>query len=142
MIEASLISKETGGKIIGKPYFDEGLFENNSTEKTSRRLSDSIPKVDKTINNFYESLKILKETNRGRRLFADDINDKEKGFSWTITAYERTGFKFAIKYNDASFVSEEGQDEIQIKFHDAEKYLIGEDGLEVPVTEVKVKVPK
>lgn len=108
MIEASLTSKETGLKIIGKPYFNEADFENNLEEKTSRRLSESIPKVEKTINQFYETLEILKETNRGRKLFADDLNDKEKGFSWTITAYERTGFKFAIKYNDASFVSEEG----------------------------------
>lgn len=27
-------------------------------------------------------------------------------------------------------------------FHDADKYLIGEDGLKVPVTEVKIKMPK
>lgn len=31
---------------------------------------------------------------------------------------------------------------MQVRFLDAEKYLIGEDGLKVPVTEVKVKVPK
>lgn len=142
MIEASLTSKETGLQIIGIPYFNEADFEDNYREKTSRRLSKSIPKVDKTINKFYETLKTLKETNRGRKLFADDLNDKEKGFSWTITSYERTGFKFAIKYNDASFVSEEGLDEMQVKFHDAEKYLMGEDGLKVPITEVKVKVPK
>ena len=96
-IEASLISKETGVKIIGKPYFDEGAFENNSTEKTSRRLSDSIPKVDKTINNFYETLKILKETKRGRKLFADDLNDKEKGFSWTIALNSRFSQGFCVK---------------------------------------------
>jgi hypothetical protein len=40
------------------------------------------------------------------------------------------------------FVSEDGQDKIAIKFHDADKYLIGEDGNEVPVTRMQVKVPK
>lgn len=34
-----------------------------------------------------------------------------------------------MKYNDASFVSEEGNDEMQVVFHDSERYLIGEDGL-------------
>jgi hypothetical protein len=29
-----------------------------------------------------------------------------------------------------------------ITFHDADKYLIGEDGLKVPVTDVKIKMPK
>ena len=37
LIEASLISKETGQRIVGKPYFDEQAFIDR-TEESSRRL--------------------------------------------------------------------------------------------------------
>jgi hypothetical protein len=70
------------------------------------------------------------------------LGDEKKAFSWTVLSYERTGLKFKITYNDPSFVSNEIADDLNIKFHDADKYLIGEDGLTVPITEVKIKMPK
>ena len=70
------------------------------------------------------------------------MGDEKKAFSWTVLSYERTGLKFKITYNDPSFVSNEIADDLRIKFHDADKYLIGEDGLTVPITEVKIKMPK
>jgi hypothetical protein len=141
MIELSLTSGSTGKKIVGKPTFDEKAFSTEASpdSKTTKR---KLTEVDEQLDDLFNTLQTYKATGRGRKLASDEISDEKKGFSWTVSSYERTGFKFKITYNDPSFVSNENADEMGIKFHDADKYLIGEDGLKVPVTDVKIKMPK
>jgi hypothetical protein len=70
------------------------------------------------------------------------VSDSKKGFQWTVTSYERSGFKFKLKYNSPGFISDGGSDKLKIQFLDADKYLVGEDGLSVPITEVAVGLPQ
>jgi hypothetical protein len=69
------------------------------------------------------------------------LSDEKKGFQWTVSAYEPSGFKFKLKYNSPGFISEGGDDKLHIEFHEADKYLVGEDGLTVPITSVAVGLP-
>jgi len=87
-------------------------------------------------------LETFKATGRGRKLASDDLNDEKKGFSWTVASFDRSGFKFKVTFNDEAYVSNGGDDSVGIKFLDSEKYLVGEDGTKVPITSVKIKMPK
>jgi hypothetical protein len=69
--------------------------------------------------------------------------EDRKGFSWTILEYEESGIKFDVVYNDPAYISTEGLDDIEIDFNNADKFLIGQDGISVPADfSMKIKVPK
>lgn len=106
MIELNLTSGGTGKKIIGEPSFDATAFAPGSR----RRLTESqcLPAVDEKLNDFFYSLENFESAGRGRKLATDAMSDDQKGFSWTVASFDRTGFKFKIKFNNEAFVSESG----------------------------------
>lgn len=138
LVEMSLNNADSGTSIKGEPFFDEANFARRLSEQEDE--GDVDPKTALQLRNLIAKLK--KTVPNKRRLSGDFVSDEKKGFKWTISSYERTGFKFKVEYNDPMFVSEDAKDQIGIEFHDADKYLIGEDGLSVPVTKVTVAIPK